>query len=176
MEPSLRGPMFASTNSHRSRTLGKMDTRNSFKAEMEEFDSGSQKALGIEIHRFAGRLKKLFSAEIAKNDVRFKKLVVKLLRKALPPRPGRRNDPRINFAIHLLQQGKTLREVLQIQIPDFESMDSYARILADRGLRKSLAARGFRFRKKTGAPSRASRKGLSPQFSKEHSNKCPEEQ
>jgi hypothetical protein len=103
--------------------------------------------LAIETRRFAGRLKKLFAAEITENAVSFKKRVVVLLRRALPPGRGRRNDPKIDAAIQLLQEGKTVRDVLQIQISSFENMDSYGRILADRGLRKSLAARGVRFRK-----------------------------
>jgi len=106
-----------------------------------------QGILAIETRRFADRLQKMFSVEITRNAVSFKKLVLRLVRRALPPRPGRRNDPQIDAAIQLLQQGNTVRDVLQRQIPDFEKMDSYARILADRGLRKSLAARGIRFRK-----------------------------
>lgn len=110
--------------------------------------------LTIETRRFAGRLKKLFSVEIAENAVSFKKLVVGLLRRALPPRPGRRNDPRIDAAIQLLKEGKTVREVLRVQIAGFENMDSYARVLADRGLRKSLAARGIRFRERSTPPTK----------------------
>ena len=106
-----------------------------------------QQVLGVETRRFADRLKKMFSTEITRNAVTFKKLVLRLVRRALPPRPGHRNDPQIDAAIQLLQQGKTVRDVLQMQIPDFEKMDSYARILSDRGLRKSLGARGIRFRK-----------------------------
>lgn len=106
-----------------------------------------QEILAVETRRFTDRLQKMFSPEITRNAVGFKKLVLRFVRRALPPRPGRRNDPQIDAAIQLLQQGKTVRDVLQRQIPDFEKMDSYARILADRGLRKSLAARGIRFRK-----------------------------
>jgi hypothetical protein len=112
----------------------------------EQSPANWQEILAIETRKFADRLKKVFSAEISQNAVNFKKSVVRLIR-PLPPRPGRRNDPRIDAAILLLKQGKTLRDVLRIQIPGFEQMDPYTQILADRGLRKSLAARGIRFRK-----------------------------
>jgi hypothetical protein len=78
---------------------------------------------------------------VARGPSTFKKQVVRLLRRELPPRPGRPNDPRLDAAVRLVEQGKSVRQVLRLQIPGFEHLDFYGRYLAEKGLRAALARR-----------------------------------
>jgi hypothetical protein len=41
----------------------------------------------------------------------------------------------------LVQQGRTVKEVLRIQVRDFGRLDTYGRYLAEKGLRAALARR-----------------------------------
>ena len=98
-------------------------------------------ALGEMLRQLAQRLKSRFAEEIARDPSGFKKRVVRLIRRELPPRPGRPNDPRLDAAVRLVEQGKSTRDVLRSQVPDFDEMDSYGRYLAEKGLRAALARR-----------------------------------
>src|SRR5438034_5204890 len=44
----------------------------------------------------------------------------------------------------MMDQGKTVREVLRTQIPAFDNMDTYGRYLAEKGLRTSVTRRRSR--------------------------------
>ena len=99
-------------------------------------------------HDFASFLKTHFAQEIARDARAFKKLVLRLIRRELPPRCGRPNDPRIDSAVRMVEkQGKSVKEVLRSQIPNFDCMDAYARYLAEKGLRTAVARRKKRFSK-----------------------------
>jgi len=93
------------------------------------------------VRHFAKRVKHDCAEEISRNPAAFKKLVVKLVRRELPPRPGRPNDPRLDAAAHMVQQGKSVKDVLSSQIVGFERLDTYGRYLAEKGLRSALARR-----------------------------------
>ena len=90
---------------------------------------------------FAARLKRNFSQEIARNPRDFKKQVLRLVRRTLPPRRGRPNNPHIDTAMRMIEQGKTTKEILRSQITDFEKLDTYGRYLAEKGLRGAIARR-----------------------------------
>lgn len=90
---------------------------------------------------FARRLRRDFSEEIARNPRDFKKQVVRLIRRELPPKRGRPTDPRLDAAAQMVQQGQSPKDVLRTQIPGFESLDTYGRYLAEKGLRAALARR-----------------------------------
>ena len=109
------------------------------------------------VHEFALRVKSQFAGEIARDPAGFKKQVVRLIRRALPPsgipqsfprrrEPGRPNDPRLDAAVRRVQQGESPKDILRSQIPDFDKMDTYGRYLAEKGLRAALA------RRRTSAP------------------------
>jgi len=51
------------------------------------------------IQHFGDRLRRDFAGEIARDPAAFKKRVVRLIRRELPPRPGRPNDPRLDAAV-----------------------------------------------------------------------------
>jgi len=78
----------------------------------------------------------------------FKKNVIRLVRRELPPRRGRPKDPRLDAAARMVAQGKSVKDILRSQIPNFDEMDTYSRYLAEKGLRASLSRRkrsGFQF-------------------------------
>ena len=93
------------------------------------------------ISQFAARLTENFADQISPDPSAFKKRVLRLMRRALPPRPGRPNDPRLDAACRMIQQGNTVKQVLQVQVPDFDRLDTYGSYLAEKGLRAALARR-----------------------------------
>ena len=102
---------------------------------------GSPKRLERFIHDFTGHVHREFASEIACDPRAFKASVLRLIRKQLPPRRGRPNDPRLDAAVQMAQQGMTVREVLRSQIEGFDKLDTYGRYLADKGLRAAIARR-----------------------------------
>jgi hypothetical protein len=104
------------------------------------------------ISQFASKLRSRFRDQIARDAREFKKLVLRLMRRELPPRPGRPNDPRLDAACRMIHQGKTVKQVLRVQVPDFDRLDTYGRYLAEKGLRAALVRRRrIRSQNKAGA-------------------------
>ena len=105
------------------------------------FDSHQAENLEHRLKTFSVQLRRDFAQEITLDARRFKSQVLKLVRRGLPPRPGRPNDPQIDAAVRLVQQGMSLKDVLRLQIPGFERLDTYGRYLAEKGLRAAIARR-----------------------------------
>jgi hypothetical protein len=82
--------------------------------------------------------------EISSDPKEFKKCLVRLVRRALPPKRGRPNDPRIDAALRMVAEGKTVKEILRHQTRGFDKLDAYARYLAEKGLRMAIARRRTR--------------------------------
>ena len=97
--------------------------------------------VAADVRRIAARLKRDYADEIARDAARFKKHVLGLIRQELPPRPGRPNNPRIDQALAMVSQGKSIKQVLRHQVPGFDNMDTYSRYLAEKGLRTAIARR-----------------------------------
>jgi hypothetical protein len=93
------------------------------------------------IRQFGNRLKREFAEEMTRTPAIFKKQVVRLIRQELPPRRGRPNDPRLDAAVKMVEKGKPLKDVLRLQIPGFDVLDTYSRYLAEKGLRAALSRR-----------------------------------
>ena len=93
------------------------------------------------VHDFASFLKIHFSNNLTADPRAFKKIVLRLVRRELPPKRGRPNDPQIDAAFRLVQQGRTVKEVLRLQIPRFDRLDTYGRYLAEKGIRAAIARR-----------------------------------
>ncbi len=96
---------------------------------------------------FTEQISREFAPEISRDPKTFKKSILRLVRRQLPPRRGRPNDPRIDAAVRMFEQGKRVKEILRLQIPGFEKVDTYGRYLADKGLRAAIARRRKRSRK-----------------------------
>ena len=107
-----------------------------------QFDAQRMENLHDGIEKFAAQLTKKFALEIALDASRFEKQVLRLVRRGLPPRRGRPNNPRIDAAVRMVQQGKTIKDILRLQIPGFDGLDTYGRYLAEKGLRSAIARRG----------------------------------
>ena len=90
---------------------------------------------------FSTQLRREFAQEITSDPKAFKTCLIRLVRRTLPPRRGRPNDPRIDTAMQMIEQGRTIKEVLRSQIKDFEKLDTYGRYLAEKGLRAAIGRR-----------------------------------
>lgn len=90
---------------------------------------------------FATRLKSDFSQELARNPRDFKKQLLRLIRRQLPPRRGRPTRPEIEAALAMSRQGKTVREILRTQVPGFDQLDTWGRMLAEKALRQAISRR-----------------------------------
>jgi hypothetical protein len=90
---------------------------------------------------FASFLKIHFAKKITADPRVFKKSVLHFIRHELPPKRGRPNDPRVDAAVRMVQQGMTVKDVLRSQLPGFDRMDTYGRYLAEKGLRAAIARR-----------------------------------
>jgi hypothetical protein len=101
----------------------------------------SNRNLEETVIQFVTGVRSRFQDQIASDARGFKKLIIRLVRRQLPPRPGRPNDPQIDAAFRLVQQGRTVKDVLRLQIPGFERLDTYGRYLAEKGLRAAIARR-----------------------------------
>ena len=91
--------------------------------------------------QFAEQIKRQFAEELARDPKAIKTSVLRLLRRALPLRRGRPNDPRIDAAVQMLEQGKSIKEILLLQTRNFERVDTYGRYLAEKGLRTAVTRR-----------------------------------
>ena len=99
------------------------------------------KSLARDVRGFVQQLQRNHASDIARDARGFKKQVVTLIRRELPPRRGRPNDPRIDAALQMIERRKSVKEILRCQIPGFEQMDTYGRYLAEKGLRTAIARR-----------------------------------
>jgi hypothetical protein len=88
---------------------------------------------------FADRLLRQFADEIGRDPRAFKKRILRLIRRQLPPRRGRPRDPKTEAALELLRQGKTVRQILRLQVRGFDQLDTYGRYLAEKALRHAIA-------------------------------------
>ena len=92
-------------------------------------------------HDFTDCLRRHFAQQISHNPRDYKKQVLRLIRRQLPPHRGRPTRPQIEAALEMLRQGKTVREVLRAQVRGFEQLDTWGRMLAEKALRQALARR-----------------------------------
>ena len=95
--------------------------------------------LESEIRRFADRLRRVFADELRHDARAFKKRVLRLIRCQLPPQRGRPCDPKTEAALELIREGKTVRQVLRLQVRGFDRLDSYGRYLTEKALRQAIS-------------------------------------
>jgi hypothetical protein len=92
-------------------------------------------------HDFTRQIRIEFAQEITRDPKTFKKSLLRLIGRQLPPRRGRPNDPQIDAAMRMLDQGKSVKEILRLQIRGFDEMDTYGRLLVEKGLRTAITRR-----------------------------------
>jgi len=93
------------------------------------------------LRRFAARLKRDFGDQISRDPAAFKKQILRLIRRELPPRRGRPVSPQVEAALAMVRQGKSVPEVLRAQVSGFEKLDTYGRYLMEKALRQAMARR-----------------------------------
>ena len=118
-----------------------LETTAKYSRSPSQFDAQRMENLQDWVKKFAAQLTLRFAQEIALDAHCFKKQVLKLVRRGLPPRPGRPNDPHLDAACRMIHDGKTVKQVLRVQIRDFDRLDTYGRYLAEKGLRAAIARR-----------------------------------
>jgi hypothetical protein len=96
--------------------------------------------------QFAEQIKREFAEELARDPKALRAAILRLVRRSLPLRRGRPNNPRIEAAVRMLEQGKSIKEVLRLQTRNFDKVDTYGRYLAEKGLRTAISRRRKRTR------------------------------
>ena len=73
--------------------------------------------------RFAARLKRDYAADIARDARGFKERVVRLLRRELPPKPGRPFDETVTRATEMRAKGQSWSTIYCQCIPGYGGLD-----------------------------------------------------
>lgn len=97
--------------------------------------------LDREVRRFTDQLCRHHADEISRDPRTFKKRVLRRVRRGLPPRPGRPPSPQIEAAVALRRQGKTVTEILRLQVTNYDKLDPWTRMLAEKALRQATSRR-----------------------------------
>ncbi len=106
-----------------------------------ETNSGLSEGLEALAREFGAKVRRECAEEFARDPKPFRASVLRLVRRELPLRRGRPNDPRLDAAMRLLEQGRSIKEILRLQISGFDKRDAYERYLAEKGLRTAIARR-----------------------------------
>jgi hypothetical protein len=99
------------------------------------------KQLEVLVRDFVAQVRRDYCGELARDPKALKAAVLRLVRCELPLRRGRPNDPRIDAAVRMREQGKSIREILELQTRNFDKVDTYGRYLAEKGLRTAVTRR-----------------------------------
>lgn len=91
--------------------------------------------------QFAAQIKREFAEELTRDPKALRAAVLRLVRRSLPLRRGRPNNPRIDAAVRMHEEGKSIKEILQLQTRNFDKVDTYGRYLAEKGLRTAVTRR-----------------------------------
>jgi hypothetical protein len=96
--------------------------------------------------QFAEQIKREFAEELTRDPKALRAAVLRSVRRGLPLRRGRPNNPRIDAAVRMHEEGKSIKEILQLQTRNFDKVDTYGRYLAEKGLRTAVTRRRKRTR------------------------------
>ena len=98
------------------------------------------------MREFGKQVRRDCAEELKRDPKALRAAVLRLVRRELPLRRGRPNDPRIDAAVRMQEQGKSIKEILQLQTRNFDKVDTYGRYLAEKGLRTAVTRRRKRTR------------------------------
>ncbi len=90
---------------------------------------------------FVAKVHRDCAEELAHDRKALRAAVLRLVRRELPLRRGRPNDPRIDAAVRMVEEGKSIKEILRLQTRNFDKVDTYGRYLAEKGLRTAVTRR-----------------------------------
>ena len=94
-----------------------------------------------EVKRFAKRLCKVFAGDIGSDARTFKKRVIEILRRHLPPLAGRPTEESITMAATLRGQGREWQEVYRLVISGHSDLDPATRRQMESNLRSAIRSR-----------------------------------
>lgn len=97
-------------------------------------------AIRLRVERFAGRLARQFPQAFA-DGRRLKKEVIRWMRSALPPHPGRPRKPTVTRAYALKHRGTPWRDIYRECIPRYDTLKWEERRLEIRRLRNAYRSR-----------------------------------
>ena len=100
-----------------------------------------QKRLEAMTRAFGAQLRRDCREELNRNPKAIRTAILRLVRHELPLRRGRPNDPKLDEAMLLLNEGKSVKEILRLQTTGFDGLDPYGRYLAEKGLRAAISRR-----------------------------------
>ena len=104
------------------------------------------KRLEALVRDFVARVRRDCGEELERDPKALRAAALRLVRRELPLRRGRPNNPRIDAAVQMLEQGKSIKEILRLQTRNFDKVDTYGRYLAEKGLRTAVTRRRKRTR------------------------------
>ena len=107
----------------------------------EAIPAGRHTDLDRTVRRFAAKLRSAYAEEIGHAPRKFKKRVVTLLRRNLPPFAGRPSETSITVAMKLLQEGSAWGEIYPQVIAGHSSMEPAVRRQAESNLRAAVRSR-----------------------------------
>ena len=90
---------------------------------------------------FGRRVRRECHQELVRDPKALRVAILQMVRREFPLRRGRPNDPRIDAAMRMFEQGKTVKEILRLQTRGFDKLDAYGHYLAEKGLRTAIARR-----------------------------------
>jgi hypothetical protein len=102
---------------------------------------GARLELENDTRRFTSRLKHKYSAEIDCDAKGFKKCVVHLVRRGLPPLAGRPNEAAITLADELRKRGLEWKAIYTQCIPNHANLPPAERRIAENNLRAARRSR-----------------------------------
>lgn len=94
-----------------------------------------------EAKRFATRITTQFAPEIASDPRGFKKRLTEIIKRNLPPFPGRPTEQSITHAARLSAEGHRWHDIYPVVIPDHAQMDPAIRRQTESNLRSAIRSR-----------------------------------
>lgn len=94
-----------------------------------------------QVKAFARKLTRQFQDEIRSDPRQFKKRVIEVLRRSLPPFGGRPTDESVTTAANMRANQEEWLAVYRAVIPNHSQMDSAARSHAESNLRSAVRSR-----------------------------------
>lgn len=143
MHPRTRAPRNGLCNGHARAGQRQSDTGEDREKPTKSANADDRpwERLETATCKFLRKVRREFQKEFQCDPKRFRDVALRSVRRALPLRRGRPNDPRIDEALRMLERGRSIKEVLRLQLPNFDDMDAYGRYLAEKGIRTAIARR-----------------------------------
>jgi hypothetical protein len=105
------------------------------------FGTARERDCAREAKQFAKRISKQFASEIASDPRSFKKQLTRIIKRNLPPFPGRPTEQSITHAARLRAEGNGWQDIYPVVIPNHAQLDPASRRVAESNLRSAIRSR-----------------------------------